>query len=108
MFRIEFDIAFYTIFFRYDFLAPNKDSLPEKYRQKEDDLEENLLRGKDGGVYTPALPETEPLWYMSNSKEHRYNNYKVLLLYMQKKCLGLHGKFRKVSVDRFFLLYPIS
>ena len=58
----------FSISFRYDFLAPSPDSLPEKYRLDEES--EGLLGG-DEEVRHP-LPETEPLWHMAQSKEHRH------------------------------------
>ena len=64
---------------RYDFLAPSPDSLPQKYRQQ-DEAEDGQLLMKDdndnddgngdGGRGHP-LPETEPLWHMAQSKQHR-------------------------------------
>jgi len=63
----------FAITFKYDFLAPNIDSLPDKYRDHPQDAEE-----KQDLITSPevppshALPETEPLWYMSQSKEHRH------------------------------------
>ena len=55
-------------------MAPNKSSLPEKYRGEEDNFEEetNSMTEQKSVPQTAALPETETLWYMSNSKEHRY------------------------------------
>eukprot|EP00092_Neocalanus_flemingeri_P011811 GFUD01012735.1.p1 GENE.GFUD01012735.1~~GFUD01012735.1.p1 ORF type:complete len:1017 (-),score=227.49 GFUD01012735.1:262-3312(-) len=63
----------FTITFKYDFLAPNVDSLPDKYRQYNQDSEEkqDLIASNENSP-THALPETEPLWYMSQSKEHRH------------------------------------
>ena len=66
----------FSLTFRYDFLAPNLEALPEKYRaatgqQPED--KEKLLKAPDAGAGPRlALPETEPLWYMSRSKDHRH------------------------------------
>ncbi|XP_023328482.1 transient receptor potential cation channel protein painless [Eurytemora carolleeae] len=63
----------FQITFRYDFLAPNEDALPEKFRGRNlEDAKENLIIDKDIGERRAALPETEPLWYMSRSKEHRF------------------------------------
>merc|ERR1719477_157616 len=59
--------------FKYDFLAPNVDALPEKYRLEEKDQEdqEKLIKSQEPAP-RHALPETEPLWHMSQSKEHRH------------------------------------
>jgi len=63
----------FSMTFKYDFLAPNVDALPEKYRIEEKDPEDRqeLITSKDAPP-RHALPETEPLWYMSQSKEHRH------------------------------------
>eukprot|EP00090_Calanus_glacialis_P040329 TRINITY_DN7028_c0_g1_i6.p1 TRINITY_DN7028_c0_g1~~TRINITY_DN7028_c0_g1_i6.p1 ORF type:complete len:1012 (-),score=240.18 TRINITY_DN7028_c0_g1_i6:85-3120(-) len=63
----------FSMTFKYDFLAPNVDALPEKYRIEEKDPEdrEELITSKEAPP-RHALPETEPLWYMSQSKEHRH------------------------------------
>merc|ERR1712123_318310 len=63
----------FSVTFKYDFLAPNVDALPEKYRIEEKDPEDRqeLITSKDVPP-RHALPETEPLWYMSQSKEHRH------------------------------------
>jgi len=63
----------FSMTFKYDFLAPNVDALPEKYRIEEKDPEdqEDLIKSKEAPP-RHALPETEPLWYMSQSKEHRH------------------------------------
>ena len=62
---------------RYDFLAPSPDSLPQKYRQQDEAEDGQLLMkddndnddGNDGRGH--PLPETEPLWHMAQSKQHR-------------------------------------
>jgi len=63
----------FAITFKYDFLAPNIDSLPDKYRDHGQDAEEkqDLITSSEAPP-SHALPETEPLWYMSQSKEHRH------------------------------------
>jgi len=63
----------FSMTFKYDFLAPNVDALPEKYRLEEKDQEdqEKLIKSQEPAP-RHALPETEPLWYMSQSKEHRH------------------------------------
>jgi len=63
----------FAITFKYDFLAPNIDSLPDKYKDYSQDSEEKQDLITSGETPpTHALPETEPLWYMSQSKEHRH------------------------------------
>ena len=70
----------FSMTFCYDFLAPDPEALPEKYKetstQDYDEGEEDLVQcennEKTGTGDSVALPETEPLWYMSQSREHRY------------------------------------
>eukprot|EP00090_Calanus_glacialis_P031314 TRINITY_DN5156_c0_g1_i2.p1 TRINITY_DN5156_c0_g1~~TRINITY_DN5156_c0_g1_i2.p1 ORF type:complete len:1017 (+),score=254.13 TRINITY_DN5156_c0_g1_i2:291-3341(+) len=63
----------FAITFKYDFLAPNIDSLPDKYQDYNQDSEEKQdLITSNENLPSHALPETEPLWYMSQSKEHRH------------------------------------
>jgi len=58
----------FSLTFIYDFLAPDKECLPKIYRNQ-DSEKQGLLPGK--GWMTHALPETESLWYMGQSREHR-------------------------------------
>ena len=58
----------FEISFRYNFLAPDPEALPEKYRNQERE-EEGLVKNTE---QQEALPETDCLWYMGQSKEHRY------------------------------------
>ena len=58
----------FELSFQYGFLAPDAECLPDKYRGR---------GGEDGTEQSPhqeleALPETESLWYMGQSKEHRH------------------------------------
>jgi len=61
----------FNLTFHYEFLAPDAEALPEKYRHNMFDYEEqNLIRSPND--HAQALPETECLWYMGQSKEHRH------------------------------------
>ena len=64
----------FSLTFRYDFLAPDLESWPQYKSHTAPDFEESEdlinLQGKQRSG--PALPETEPLWYMSQSKQHRH------------------------------------
>jgi len=61
----------FNLTFHYEFLAPDSEALPEKYRNNSFDYEEqNLIKSSHEPVQ--ALPETECLWYMGQSKEHRH------------------------------------
>ena len=60
------------ITFNYSFLAPDPASLPEDFKPEE--VEAGHLLANDNnnsGELVTALPETESLWYMGQSKEHR-------------------------------------
>ncbi|XP_023321018.1 transient receptor potential cation channel protein painless [Eurytemora carolleeae] len=65
----------FRITFKYDFLAPPRESLPRQLRAEtsmnklgSSAADEFLEEGQDGTTH----PETEVLWYMAGSKEHRY------------------------------------
>ena len=64
------------ITFRYDFLAPDPASLPDCFKPHVE-LEEcqslaNNEKVERSGVQQRALPETESLFYMGQSKQHRH------------------------------------
>ena len=67
----------FSMTFRYDFLAPDAEALPDRYKTSVSDCQEaeDLIEcggGGGAGGGKMALPETEPLWYMSQSREHRH------------------------------------
>lgn len=74
----------FSLTFKYDFLAPDIEAFPEKYWRKEQTEElgvekQDLIEwsgGKGDQVQQERrgvpLPETESLWYMSQSKELRH------------------------------------
>jgi len=62
------------ITFKYDFLAPDPASLPDSFKPHTP-LEECKPLTPNSNFpdnSCPALPETESLWYMGQSKEHRH------------------------------------
>ena len=64
----------FELTFKYDFLAPDPSSLPDSFRPHQE-LEECTPLSPKKRKENPqnhALPETESLWYMGQSKEHRY------------------------------------
>merc|ERR1719323_1497478 len=60
----------FELSFKYGFLAPDPEALPEKYRNYAD--EEDSMMDNNYNKEVEALPETECLWYMGQSKDHRY------------------------------------
>ena len=97
----------FSLTFRYDFLAPNVEALPEKYRatQQEPEDKEKLL-GAPQPWSSPrlALPETEPLWYMSQSKDHRHLlKHPVITSFLWYKWQRIRRYFNRNL--RFFALF---
>ena len=101
----------FSLTFKYDFLAPNVDALPEKYRleeKKADDSESLISKmstgGSDEAIPRHALPETEPLWYMSQSKEHRHLlKHPVITSFLWYKWQRIRRYFNRNL--RFFTLF---
>ena len=99
----------FSISFKYDFLAPNIEALPEKYRVEEktlDDKESLLSKMSSSGDPGPrhALPETEPLWYMSQSREHRHLlKHPVITSFLWYKWQRIRRYFNRNL--RFFTLF---
>ena len=101
----------FSITFKYDFLAPNVEALPEKYRVEErtpDDKESLISKMSSSSSGDPgprhALPETEPLWYMSQSKEHRHLlKHPVITSFLWYKWQRIRRYFNRNL--RFFALF---
>ena len=65
--------ADFELTFKYSFLAPAIESLPADVQgPKYEDTEETEKISDKFGERKFALPETESLWYMGQSKEHRH------------------------------------
>ena len=63
----------FEVTFRYNFLAPPVEALPEDVQGPlSDELEAADKLSEKYGDRRFALPETESLWYMGQSKEHRH------------------------------------
>ena len=62
----------FQVSFLYNFLAPDPEALPEKYRNQESEEEDDLIRKNNEREEETALPETDCLWYLGQSKEHRH------------------------------------
>lgn len=92
----------FTLEFRYDFLAPDKENLPEKYRIGDEEEQTLLKNGSDPPTH--ALPETEPLWYMGQSKEHRrLLKHPVITSFLWYKWKRIRGCFNRNL--RFYFLF---
>jgi len=61
----------FEVSFQYNFLAPDKEALPEKYKKNSFDYEDPSALPQERKD-SEALPETESLWYMGQSREHRH------------------------------------
>ena len=59
----------FNLTFRYSFLAPPVEALPAEVRGPYADLEEGEKEGEAGRF---ALPESESLWYLGQSRDHRH------------------------------------
>ena len=65
----------FELTFKYDFLAPDPSSLPDCFKPHQELEECTPLSPKKEQITQAknhALPETESLWYMGQSKEHRH------------------------------------
>jgi len=98
----------FSITFKYDFLAPNVDCLPEKYRAQIEAPEDHEVLIKTDDITrktnTHALPETEPLWYMSQSKDHRHLlKHPVITSFLWYKWQRIRKYFNRNI--RFFSLF---
>ena len=65
----------FELTFKYDFLAPDPSSLPDCFNPHQELEECTPLSPKKDRINKAenhALPETESLWYMGQSKEHRH------------------------------------
>ena len=63
----------FELTFRYQFLAPPVEVLPEEIQGPyTDEVSETQKLADKFGAKKFALPETESLWYMGQSKEHRH------------------------------------
>jgi len=62
----------FEVTFKYNFLAPPVEILPSEVQGPYSDEEETEKMSEKHARKKFALPETESLWYMGQSKEHRY------------------------------------
>jgi len=62
----------FEVTFKYNFLAPPVEILPSEVQGPYTDIEETEKISEKHAKKKFALPETESLWYMGQSKEHRH------------------------------------
>lgn len=94
----------FELTFNYSFIAPSNENLP-KNLQKLEDLESaeevKLVNSVD---LKTALPETEALWHMAQSKEHRYLlKHPVITSFLWLKWSRIRRYFNRNL--RFYLLF---
>ena len=105
----------FSLQFSYSFLAPDKEALPEQLRRSQtwsgsrrrlekvyDEEEED--KGRETREERSALPETESLWYMGQSKEHRHLlRHPVITSFLWFKWQRIRKFFNRNL--RLYLLY---
>ena len=93
----------FEITFDYSFLAPPKEDLPFLNRGISIEPESQKLSEDEIGYKVP-LPETQSLWHMSQSKEHRYLlKHPVVTSFLYLKWGRIRRDFNKNL--RFYLLF---
>ena len=106
----------FSLQFSYSFLAPDKEALPEQLRRSqtwsgsrrrlekvydEEDMEDKAGETREE---RSALPETESLWYMGQSKEHRHLlRHPVITSFLWFKWQRIRKFFNRNL--RLYLLY---
>lgn len=92
----------FEIIFNYSFLAPPKEDLPFANQDPSDDPENQKL--SPGSDIKIALPETQSLWYMGQSKEHRHLlKHPVVTSFLYLKWQRIRRYFNRNL--RFYLLF---
>ena len=95
----------FELTFNYNFLAPSNEDLPnalQKSTDPEDPAETKLVSDQD--EEKNALPETEALWHMGQSKEHRHLlKHPVIASFLWLKWARIRRYFNRNL--RFYLLF---
>ena len=93
----------FEITFNYSFLAPPKEDLPYSTWNLASDPESQKLSDLDDSQRV-ALPETQSLWYMGQSKEHRHLlKHPVVTSFLYLKWQRIRRYFNRNL--RFYLLF---
>ncbi|XP_023324174.1 transient receptor potential cation channel protein painless [Eurytemora carolleeae] len=100
----------FSLTFKYSFLAPDPQSLPEPYRppleldEALQPLNQEVNKINDNKERKTALPETESLWYMGQSKQHRHLlKHPVITSFLWFKWERMRPYFNRNL--RLYLLY---
>ena len=106
----------FSLQFSYSFLAPDKEALPEQLRRSQTwsgsrrrlekvyDEEDKEDKAGETSEERSALPETESLWYMGQSKEHRHLlRHPVITSFLWFKWQRIRKFFNRNL--RLYLLY---
>ncbi len=95
----------FELTFNYSFLAPPIEDLPEENREGINTVDpENLKLTTGGEGPKVALPETQSLWHMGQSKQHRHLlKHPVVTSFMYLKWGRIRKDFNRNL--RFYLLF---
>ena len=93
----------FELTFDYRFLAPSNEDLPKNLQQQIDPEDPSMTKLVDSSEKFP-LPETEALWHMGQSKEHRHLlKHPVITSFLWLKWLRIRRYFNRNL--RFYLLF---
>ena len=93
----------FRITYKYDFLAPEKEKVPVNSTV---DHTMNVKATEEGKNKNPT-PETDVLWYMARSKDHRHLlKHPVITSFLSLKWSRISGKYNANIV--FFGLYVVA
>ena len=95
----------FEVTFNYSFLAPPLEDLPLENRDGVNAVDpENQKLNSSDNIPKMALPETESLWYMGQSKEHRHLlKHPVVTSFLYLKWGRMRKDFNRNM--RFYLLF---
>eukprot|EP00090_Calanus_glacialis_P042815 TRINITY_DN758_c0_g1_i3.p1 TRINITY_DN758_c0_g1~~TRINITY_DN758_c0_g1_i3.p1 ORF type:complete len:564 (-),score=123.95 TRINITY_DN758_c0_g1_i3:119-1678(-) len=93
----------FRITYKYDFLAPEKERTPVSSTV---DYTMNVKAAEEGKNKTPT-PETDVLWYMARSKDHRHLlKHPVITSFLSLKWSRISGKYN--ANISFFCIFVIA
>jgi hypothetical protein len=90
--------------FDYSFLAPTNENLPEAFRKKTDPEDPAETKLVNANQMRNPLPETDALWHMGQSKEHRHLlKHPVITSFLWLKWQRIRKTFNRNM--RFYVLF---